>query len=237
MVGGIFLRCSVDLCEKIPFRLDVAVLAGKLRLERGSPDFHELSSMVDLAVRVGRPKAAYVEAYVEFAADGEVVIGGISFPGRLLTRNLGGAGRVFPYVATCGVEMDEVAPSDGDILKAYWWDAIKSELLYAAERFFRDEVKRIYRLGKVAVVRPGAGDADIWPVERQRDLFQLLDGVEERLGVRLMDSCLMIPNQTVSGILYPSERSFHSCEVCRREGCSSRRADFDQEMWEDTRGG
>ena len=37
--------------------------------ERGSSDFRELMEMVDLAVRMGKPKAAYAEFYAESAAD------------------------------------------------------------------------------------------------------------------------------------------------------------------------
>ena len=227
----------MKLYSKIPFELNIGALAGKLRVERGSSDFSELKAMVDLAVRMGKPKAAYAESYVDPSDGNGVVIGGKLFQGRLLARNLRGVGRVFPYVATCGIEMDEAAPSDGDVLKAFWWDAIKSELLVAVDRFLRSTVEHVFKLGKTAVMRPGAGDADIWPVERQRELFDLLDGVEDSLGVRLTESFLMIPNQTVSGVIYPTETNFSSCEVCRREGCPSRRAEFSEEMWNDVQRG
>jgi len=95
-------------------------------------------------------------------------------------------------------------------------------------------------LGKTAIMRPGAADASVWPIEQQKDLFHLLDGVEEKLGIRLTESSLMIPNKTTSGILFPTETDFRSCEVCHREDCPSRHAPFNRELWEtmqDDRGG
>jgi hypothetical protein len=50
--------------------------------------------------------------------------------------------------------------------------------------------------------------------------------------VELTDSFLMIPNKTVSGIYFPTERDFRTCQVCHREKCPNRRAPFDQTLWE-----
>jgi len=41
----------------------------------------------------------------------------------------------------------------------------------------------------------------------------------------------MVPNKTISGIRFPTERDFHACQVCHRENCPSRGAPFDADMW------
>ena len=82
-------------------------------------------------------------------------------------------------------------------------------------------------------MRPGSGDASLWPIEQQKALFALLGNVEQAIGVRLTDSCLMVPNKTTSGILFPAEVDFRSCEVCHRETCPSRHAPFNQQLWEE----
>ncbi|MFW5768460.1 MAG: vitamin B12 dependent methionine synthase, partial [Spirochaetota bacterium] len=56
--------------------------------------------------------------------------------------------------------------------------------------------------------------------------------VDDLIGVTLTDSFLMMPNKTVSGIRFPNEVGFESCELCHREDCPGRRADFNQELWE-----
>jgi len=50
--------------------------------------------------------------------------------------------------------------------------------------------------------------------------------------VELTDSFLMKPNKTVSGIVFPTEEDFRSCQVCRRADCPSRSAAFDAHLWD-----
>jgi hypothetical protein len=39
----------------------------------------------------------------------------------------------------------------------------------------------------------------------------------------------MVPNKSVSGVRFPTEIDFRSCQVCQREDCPSRSAAFDPE--------
>ena len=217
----------------IPPTIDIESLMGQAHVEAGSSDAEDLQCMVDLATQVGKPKAAYAESFVEFR-DGDVVqISGVSFTSRMLSRKLESVERVFPHVATCGHEMDEASPAKGDMLKEFWWDLIKARLLGVASKHLSDHVHGRFRLGKTTTMHPGSADATIWPIEQQEGLFALLGDVEESIGVRLTESFLMVPNKTISGILFPTERDFRSCEVCHREGCPSRHAPFNEELWEE----
>ena len=227
----------METLTEIPFSLDEVTLMKQAHVEPGSDDAKELRSLMDVAVKAGKPKAAYAVSFVE-GRDGDTVeLGGISFTSRTLARNLESAERVFPMVATCGHEMDEASPVRGDMLKEFWWDLIKSELLGAANRHLNDHLHRKFRLGKTAVMRPGSGDASVWPIEQQRGLFALLGNVEQAIGVRLTDSFLMLPNKTTSGILFPTEVDFRSCEVCHRENCPSRQAPFNRQLWKEIENG
>ena len=78
---------------------------------------------------------------------------------------------------------------------------------------------------------PGSGDAMVWPIQEQVPLFALLGDVKGAAGVRLTDSCLMLPRKSVSGIVFPTGVDFRTCQLCRREGCRSRAAAFDAGMW------
>jgi hypothetical protein len=75
-------------------------------------------------------------------------------------------------------------------------------------------------------MNPGSGNRNFWPIGQQRQLFQLLGDVEASVGVRLTDSFLMTPNKTVSGILFPTDVPFVSCQLCTRENCPRRRAQY-----------
>ena len=223
----------MEVLTEIPFALDAAALMKQLRIEPDSDDSEELRRLMDVAMEVGRPKAVYTVSFVEDRDGDTVRVGGIAFTSRTLSRNLASSERIFPLIATCGREMDEAFPARGDMLKEFWWDLMKAHLLDAASRHLSDHLHRRFRLGKTATMRPGSGDASVWPIEQQRELFALLGDVEQMIGVKLSDSFLMVPNKTTSGILYPTEADFRSCEVCHRENCPSRHAPFNEQLWEE----
>jgi hypothetical protein len=227
----------METLTEIPFSLDSVALMKQAHVEPGSDYAKELQALMDVAVKVGKPKAAYAVAFVDGRDDDAVAVGGISFRSRTLARNLQSTERVFPLVATCGHELDEARPTNGDMLKKFWWDLIKSDLLAAAHQHLNDHLHRKFRLGKTAIMRPGSGDASVWPIEQQRELFALLGDVQQAIGVRLSESFLMIPNKTTSGILFPTEVDFRSCEICHRENCPSRQAPFNQQLWEEVHEG
>jgi hypothetical protein len=226
-------RNKMEVLDKIPVLLDETALLKQLHINPGADQEEELRGLVDLAVAVGKPKAAFLVSFVEGREGDTVKIDGISFTSRMLSRNLASVDRLFPLVVTCGREMDEAFPAKGDLLKKYWWDLIKTHLLGAAGRYLNDHLHRTFRLGKTAIMRPGSGDASVWPIEQQRGLFALLGNVEQAIGVQLTESFLMIPDKTTSGLLFPTEVDFRSCEVCHRDNCPSRQAPFNQRLWDE----
>ncbi len=101
--------------------------------------------------------------------------------------------------------------------------------LGAARRHLDEHLVTRFALGKTSTMSPGSADAAVWPIQQQRQLFGLFGDVEGLIGVRLTDSCLMVPNKTVSGVRFPTQIDFRSCQVCHREDCPSRSAPFDAE--------
>jgi hypothetical protein len=222
----------MTVLDHIPFSLDAESLMRRLRIGPESDAAEELDDLLRVAAECARPKAMYREAYVETGDSDEVQLDGVTFTSRPLRMNLDSVHRVFAYVATCGREVDEAAPAPEDVLKAFWWDTIKADLLTVARKYLTDHIKTRYRLGKTAYMSPGSADATVWPIRQQRQLFRLLADVEAKIGVQLTDSFLMVPNKSVSGILFPTEKDFRSCQLCHREDCPGRRAPFDAQLWE-----
>ena len=179
----------------------------------------------------GNPKAMYAECFIEAKGDDTVRIEGITFTSRTLRRSLDTVERVFPFVVTCGHEIDEAIPVKGDFLREFWRDTVKESLLMSAHKYLCDYLHRKFRLSKTATMSPGSGDVTVWPIEQQKELFALLGDVHGHIGVRLTDSCLMVPNKTVSGVRFPTEKDFRTCQVCHREQCPSRSAPFDKDVW------
>jgi len=215
----------------IPLEFDADRLMRQAHVEPGSDDAIVFSRLVDIARMTARPKAVFRECFVTGRHDGIVEIEGIRFASSVLARNLEKTDRVFAYVATCGAEMDEAAPRHGDPLQDYWWDMLKAVALAASVRFLSDFLVTRYGLGRAASMAPGSGDASVWPVEQQKQLFCLIGDIERLINVRLTESCLMIPNKSVSGMKFQTERDFRTCQLCRRQTCPNRMAPFDRNLW------
>ena len=225
----------MEALTQITPTLDTAALLAQVHVAPDSEDAATVTALIDRAREVARPKALYTEAFVIGRGDDTVRVGGVTFTSLALRRKLESVERVFPYVATCGHEMDGVALPADDVLVQYWWDAIKAELLAAARAHLVAHLTDRFRLGQTARMSPGSGDADVWPIEQQRLLFALLEGVTPFIGVTLTESCLMIPNKTVSGLLFSTEEDFQTCQVCHRDSCPNRRAPFDAAVWHSLR--
>jgi hypothetical protein len=225
----------MEVLTQIAPALDTTALLARVHLAPDSEDGAAFTAWVDQARAVARPKALYTEAFVEDRGENTIRIGGITFTSRMLRRKLEDVERVFPYIATCGHELDGVVLPAGDVLVQFWWDVIKAEVLAAARAHLLAYLTDRFRLGQTARMSPGSGDAEVWPIEQQRLLFALLGGVTPFIGVILTESCLMIPNKTVSGLLFPTAHDFRTCQVCHRDSCPNRTAPFDAAVWRSLR--
>jgi hypothetical protein len=219
------------LLDDIPFSLDAELLMQQLRVRPETSSAEAFAGLLDRVVEVGRPKALYEVSSIDDRADDSVVLDGVKLTSRALRRNLDQVERVFPYVVTCGTEADAVAAPDGDMVQSLWLWTIKEALLGAARDHLHEHLATRYRMAHSAAMHPGSGDADVWPIEQQVGLFSILGDVEALIGVKLTGSMLMIPTMSVSGIVFPTETEFESCQVCHREDCPRRKAPFDEAVW------
>ncbi len=216
----------------IPFGPDAESLMKTVHVEPNTEDAGEFEDLLKTAADVARPKALYRECFIDARGDDTILIDGITFTSRALRRNLDKVERVFPFVATCGLELDQVPLPATDFLKQFWWDTIKAAALETATKHLNELLARRFGLGKTSSMSPGSGDVDVWPIQQQRDLFALAGDVKGRIGVELTESFLMIPNKTVSGIRFPSEVDFRTCRLCHRDNCPGRGAPFDKQLWD-----
>lgn len=216
----------MTILADFPVHLDFDAFCKRLHLDRYGGDVDEVRQFFDRAAPAARPKAMYDEAYVNGRDGGQVTIGEVTFESDILARNLADVGKVYPYVATCGVELDGVETTPGDPLEEFWLDTLKEQALREATRELRSHVLEAARAPKMSTMNPGSADAYVWPIQQQRQLFALLGDVEGAIGVRLTPSYLMVPNKSVSGLYFATEVSFINCQMCTREDCPNRRAPY-----------
>jgi Vitamin B12 dependent methionine synthase, activation domain len=209
--------------------IDFPALQTALRVREGSEDESELRAMAAEICSVAQPKAIYAMAFIEARGEDFVVVDGVRFTSRVLRVNLDGAHRCFPFVCTSGREAEAWAEAQEGFMRRFWADALNQAVLHAAALAFQSHLQERYQLGPVSVMNPGS--LEDWPLREQRSLFSLLGDVREAVGVELTKSLLMVPTKSVSGILFPSEESFASCQLCPRELCPNRRAPYDPELY------
>jgi hypothetical protein len=219
----------------VPFRLPREELQAQLAIKPGSRSEATFVDLINQVEGIARPKALYRIAYVEKLGTQEVTIDNATFHSPALRANLENIGRVFPYIATCGREVDTFLTDTKDFILVYWLNALKLALLRISVAYLHQTIQDRYRLTNLSAMNPGSGEANVWPIEEQGPLFTLFGGlpaVEGAVGVQLLPSYMMIPEMSISGILFPSETTYYNCQLCQREGCPSRRAPFDAHLWE-----
>ena len=217
---------------EIPFEFDMKQLFQYLRIETGTDRARAFEDLVDEVRKVGKPKALYKTSFIERKGEDTITLDGVTFTSRALRKNLDSIERVFPYVATCGTEIDAVEVGPGDLQKKMWISVLKGNLLQTSIQFLGENLAEQYRVSNLSSMNPGSGDASVWPFEQQGELFKICGDVEGLIGVRMTRSLVLVPDMSIAGIFFPTEVDFQSCQLCHREKCHSRRAPFDRELWE-----
>lgn len=218
------------ILKNLPFQIDLPELMRQMRIKENSSYVVQLEHLVDQAVTIANPKAIYRLAFIEEKGDDYVVVDGVRLASRVLRVNLADAQRLFAYVTTCGVELEEWAHQIEDMLQRFWAEAINEMVLHSAGLALREHLFHVYQIGNGSTMNPGSL-AD-WPLAEQRKLFSLLGNTADTIGVQLTDSLLMLPTKSVSGILFPTEETFASCQLCPRDPCPNRRAPYDQDLFD-----
>jgi len=223
----------MEILDNIPVRLDPEKVSKDLHLDKKKGFSNTAQELVELANSLIHPKAIYEVSYVDNKNEDTVDIGSVKFTSRVLRVNLDKIGRVFPYIVTIGKELEERVASFDDLLKQYCLDQIGNIVVESTIKYLEDYLKRRYRIEQISIMSPGS--LKNWPITQQKQLFSIFGNPEDLIGVRLTDSSLMIPKKSESGICFPTEVKFYSCQLCPRENCEGRAAPYDKNLAESYR--
>jgi hypothetical protein len=216
----------------IPFTFDMDLLFSTFHVIPNTDRAKEFEELIDKVQAIGKPKALYKVSFIDEKGVDSVTIDGVRFTSRALRKNLDSIERVFPYIATCGTEMDNIEIAQGNMQKKMWISFLKSHLLQASIQYLGQHLVERYRVSHLSSMNPGSGDASVWPLEQEKELFSICGDVEKLIGVKLTKSLVLVPDMSVAGIFFPTETNFESCQLCHREKCYLRRAPFNKELWE-----
>ncbi len=216
---------NIVVLDAIPFDADEAGALAALQLTPDSPFAQEALALLHEAASVARPKGMYRLSAVEPIDSNTTALDGVQFTSRILRMNLTGLSRAFPFVATCGVELENWSRSKTDVMHQFWADGLKERALQNAISALESHLAARYRSGARGMMNPGS--LVDWPLSEQPRLFSLFGDASGRTGVRLSESCLMLPVKSVSGVWFETETEFVNCRLCPREDCPKRRTSFD----------
>jgi len=208
----------------IQLKLNIDAMKAKLRITE-QDDVDLFNEMVKTVEEIASPKLVFKESYITERHDDAVSIDGRRFDCKLMKNNLVDVNRVFPFTVTCGRELYDWAKKINDIFVQYWADHIMEVVLRNAVAVLYDTIKIQYGVSKLSSMNPGSLEG--WPIEQQIPLFELLDNKQAEIGVELTESYLMVPQKTVSGILFKSKSGYTNCKLCEMVNCPSRRSPFE----------
>lgn len=215
--------------DSIPFELSTADLASELRIEPESEDYEAFEALLREVAAVARPKALYTTSFITGRGEEFVELDGVRMCSRIMVTNFSKIHRVFPYVATCGTEVETWSAGLADFLHIWWMDVVKARVLFKAVDHLNAHLKDALKLGSFSSMNPGS--LPDWPITAQPGLFSLLGDVKAKIGVSLTDSMLMLPAKSVSGVNFQTESGFENCALCSRKNCTGRRKPYDEQKY------
>ncbi len=215
--------------REIPFQLSVEALRKPLSIDEEFED--EFREIYDECMRIARPKYMYRPVDVR-REDARTLVGGEVFQSRVMWTNFEGVAHAYAYAVTCGRELYEYALATADPLARYWVDSISERILYQASARCFGEIKK--RAGSENVSSMNPGSLSDFPITEQVPLFRMLGDVFGEIGIRLTETCLMLPYKSLSGIYFVSGKEYVNCALCRRENCPNRRTEFDEMLYQAT---
>lgn len=215
--------------KEIPFELEPLSMIAILGQRFWSSDEGGNSGLISQARAIASPKAACLVSPVKPGGEDCLEVGGINFHSRVLHRDLSSVGRAFPYIATCGAEIDRWAEGLSGTQRLPR-QALCGLALKAARFALQEEIARHFQTGILVEVNPGS-TVD-WELPEQCGLFELLDRLPWELGVSLGENLWMSPAFSVTGILYQGDASYSNCRLCPMEGCPLRKEVYEAGLYE-----
>ncbi len=216
--------------DTIPIQLELKNVMRQLRLDTKMGYSGDVRELVGIAESLIQAKAVYEVSYIGQRGEDTVEVNGVTFTSRVLRVNLDKVERVFPFIITIGSALEDNASSSGDLLRQFYLETMGNMALRSSRQYLEEYLKRHFGLGQLSRMSPGS--LEDWPVTEQKPLFSLFGDAEDLIGVTLTESMLMIPRKSVSGIFFPTEVMFFTCQLCPKDACPERKAPYDETLKE-----
>ncbi|MFC1985264.1 vitamin B12 dependent-methionine synthase activation domain-containing protein [Chloroflexota bacterium] len=174
------------------------------------------------------PSFSYVVRDIKLVEGTSVLLeDGLIFESGVIARLLEKAEKVAIFILTIGNYLEDTVArlaKDGLVLQAAVLDSIGSDATERLADSTESQISEVAHNQGLTISRrfsPGYCD---WDVSQQKMVFRAMKG--DYAGVRLTDSCLMIPRKSISGIIgigSSEVEEYNPCNNCDKHDCVGRR--------------
>ena len=184
-------------------------------------------SVLEEAHSLLKPAALYTVVRVTDFDHQKITFKEGSFEGPLVAKALAGADDLNIAACTIGEDLENsvVEIMSENPVKAVTLDGAGIAALRRVSQAVEDIIsKEACELETNLGMRAQPGQEG-WPIEQQREVFSILPG--EKIGIRLTETCLMIPRKSVSFVIPRGKAlsdSVSPCDFCsKRNRCEWRK--------------
>lgn len=200
----------------------------RLHCTENDEPYERAKALADDAKAALRPAFAIKEFTVDEVRKDGVVIGGRPFHSRIVAEKLKNEKNVYVYIATCGRKINELIDAADDALDKYILDQFAYLAYLQAMEQMSVTVEEQFGIARHIRLCPGS--IIDWSIGEVCEIFTLMEGLYQRLDVNVLESGLINPLKSTSGMFYPTEEEFESCAICPRANCENRKMPFNEEL-------
>ncbi|MBN2239967.1 MAG: hypothetical protein JW712_09330 [Dehalococcoidales bacterium] len=216
-----------EVLNDIPVTVSIDQVMGRVQMRAGADKIRTLAEeLLELVKEKAVPKAVYRISIARH--EGKKLYVDDTFMSnyvpllRFETPEI-----VFPYIATCGTEIEDLGIPKSEFLRYFILNNIKEMLLFTAIQHLKNHLIDTYDLEQLTHIGPGEAFGPIW---QQKELFSIIGNVQDSIGVRLSPHFLMIPEKSTSGMYFETSAEIERCIICPQVKCTARRQAYTPEL-------
>lgn len=204
----------------INFKYNENLLSNLLKVHKDSPLFKDALLIAGTIKSLIKPKFILKKCETYKVCESTVGIDYISFNSKTFAEKLNKSTSLFMFAATGGKEIEFHADDLNDYFEKYVINQIAYMGCLSALESMREVLKNTYGINNYITLAPGS--LSDWDVIETKQLYELMGEDYKKIGIRVLDSGMVEPINTVSGVIFESEDTFSSCELCMRANCPTR---------------
>jgi hypothetical protein len=208
------------ILENIKIEFDPARLAADMHLDINMAEFLEFKELIEQVESIAAPRVLLSELAVIGADDSRLISSAGEFNCSLLAQLAGECKFIFPFIATCGKEMENLGSDISDPLQLYWLDFLKEYALETAFQKAKAETSKKCHGQIITSLIPI--DDELWPLSGLREIFGVFAASDiEYLGVKLTEYLCMKPTKSRAGVFFSSHEKVDLCSLCSVKKCKT----------------